>query len=70
MVTAVVKDDAASAGVPSFTFTSGHHPDARISLPFWIAPRSGQAPRTLKIRAVGPGWVLEKAGGDVRVDQP
>jgi hypothetical protein len=70
MLTATVKDDAATSGVAAFMFTCGRHPVDMKSLPIKIAANTGQAPRTLKIKAVGLNWLLEKAGGDVKVNKP
>jgi hypothetical protein len=70
MLVATVKDDAAATGVASFVFTCGHHPGPMKSLPFKIAPRDTQPPRTLKIRVVGLDWMLDTPGGPVKVDEP
>jgi hypothetical protein len=68
-VTGTVTDDAATQGVAEFTFTCGQHPTDMKSLPFPVGAKDGQAPRTLKIRAVsGNHWILERASGDVQVD--
>ena len=68
MLTATVKDDAAASGVAAFVFTSGRQPADMKSLPFKIAAKTGAAPRTLTIKVVGQNWMLEKAGGDVKVN--
>jgi hypothetical protein len=70
MLSATVKDDAATSGVSSFVFTCGRHPADMKSLQFKIAPKDGREGRILKIKAVGLDWILEKAGGDVQVDEP
>jgi hypothetical protein len=67
MLVATVKDGAATSGVRSFTFTSGQHPTEMFSQPFFIAAPNGQPPRTLKIKAVGLEWVLERSGGPASV---
>ena len=69
MLAATVRDDAAASGVTAFNFTCGRHPADMLSLPFKIASKDGQPPRILKIKAVGLDWMLEKAGGDLKVDQ-
>jgi len=68
MLTATVKDDAAASGVAAFVFTSGRQPADMKSLPFKIAARTNAAPRTLTIKVVGQSWMLEKAGGDAKLN--
>lgn len=70
MLVATVRDDAATTGVSGFVFTCGAHQARMKSLPFRISPKDAQPPRTLRIRAVGLDWMLDTAGGPVKVDEP
>jgi hypothetical protein len=69
MLIATVKDNADSVGVASFVFTCAHHPETMKSLPFMLAPKDGQPPRTLTIRADSLDWMLDTPRGPVKVDE-
>jgi hypothetical protein len=73
VVTATVRDDAATMGVSEFNFTCGFPPHTAqmVTVPFKIAAGGGQQLRDVQIvSANGPlRWVL-KSPGDKSLAQP
>jgi hypothetical protein len=74
-VTATVKADAATSGVPGFNFTCGFAPHygLMVTVPFTIAAQTSppQPAKTLQIEpAGGPIWILKTAKGDKRLTLP
>jgi hypothetical protein len=61
-VTAKVKNDAATAGVPEFSFTCGFppHTGLMVTIPFKIMPSDGRPARNIQIVSANPPrWILK-----------
>jgi len=70
-ITAKVKSDAATSGVPEFFFTCGFigHTGLMVTIPFKITPSDGRPARNIQIVSANPPrWILK--GEDKNLNKP